>query len=316
MCRSSSTPTTSAPHPELDDFYLTNLQGNPWQTAVCASRLILSGTLDELPVLDLVLVHGGGHLPYQIGRLDHGHRVRPEAQACRDLPPSRTCAGSTTTRSLTSPRRHQLADRACRRGPGGVRHRHAVRHGRAAVRRTVGRLHRFDDELGVRCRSATPTGSSHSTRSHRAMADTAAAAHRRQGRPRRRRSDLPGANPATGELLYDVAHATADDVDRGCAGTARPPSRTGDGSGMRAAGPGPQSSTAPRRCWPTGSTSTPGWRRCRSAGRYARCAPSCADCRSGSSTSVRSPRPPRAPSPTSGRITSTSSAGFRSVWPV
>jgi aminocarboxymuconate-semialdehyde decarboxylase len=66
--------------PGLDDFYLTNLQGNPWQTALSASRLILSGTLDDLSDLDLVLVHGGGHLPYQIGRLDHGHRVRPEAR--------------------------------------------------------------------------------------------------------------------------------------------------------------------------------------------------------------------------------------------
>ncbi|WP_127359305.1 amidohydrolase family protein [Actinacidiphila soli] len=72
----------------LDDFYLTNLQGNPWQTAVCASRLILSGTLDALPDLDVVLVHGGGHLPYQLGRLDHGHKVRPEAKGCAE-PPSR-----------------------------------------------------------------------------------------------------------------------------------------------------------------------------------------------------------------------------------
>lgn len=71
---------------ELADYYLTNLLGNPWQTAVAASRLILSGTLDAHPSLDLVLVHGGGHLPYQCGRLDHGHRVRPEAKACRDLP--------------------------------------------------------------------------------------------------------------------------------------------------------------------------------------------------------------------------------------
>ncbi|GAA1300156.1 amidohydrolase family protein [Pseudonocardia xinjiangensis] len=71
----------------LTDFYLTNLQGNPWQTAVCASRLIFSGTLDALPGLDVVLVHGGGHLPYQVGRLDHGHRVRPEAKGC-ELPPS------------------------------------------------------------------------------------------------------------------------------------------------------------------------------------------------------------------------------------
>lgn len=72
--------------PDLDEFYLTNLQGNPWQTAVSASRLIFSGTLDRLPDLDLVLVHGGGHLPYQIGRLDHGHRVRPEAKTPCHLP--------------------------------------------------------------------------------------------------------------------------------------------------------------------------------------------------------------------------------------
>ena len=70
----------------LNDFYLTNLQGNPWQTALAASRLILSGTLDALPDLDLLLVHGGGHLPYQIGRLDHGHKVRPEAKAPRKTP--------------------------------------------------------------------------------------------------------------------------------------------------------------------------------------------------------------------------------------
>jgi aminocarboxymuconate-semialdehyde decarboxylase len=72
--------------PELDDFYLTNLEGNPWQTAVSASRLVLSGALDDLPGLDCVLVHGGGHLPYQVGRLDRGHRVRPEAALPRHPP--------------------------------------------------------------------------------------------------------------------------------------------------------------------------------------------------------------------------------------
>lgn len=72
--------------PDLDEFYLTNLEGNPWQTAVCGARLILSGALDDIPTLAPVLVHGGGHLPYQIGRLDHGHRVRPEAARPRQAP--------------------------------------------------------------------------------------------------------------------------------------------------------------------------------------------------------------------------------------
>lgn len=74
------------PRPGLADFYLTNLVGNPLATTIAAARLILGGTLDALPALRLLLMHGGGYLPYQIGRLDHGHRVRPEAKGCRDAP--------------------------------------------------------------------------------------------------------------------------------------------------------------------------------------------------------------------------------------
>jgi len=53
---------------------------------VCAARLIFSGVLDELAALRVVLMHGGGYLPYQIGRLDHGHRARPEARGCAHPP--------------------------------------------------------------------------------------------------------------------------------------------------------------------------------------------------------------------------------------
>jgi aminocarboxymuconate-semialdehyde decarboxylase len=67
---------------------MTNLTGNPLETCVAASRLILSGFLDRHPSLRLVLVHGGGFLPYQIGRLDHGFRVRSETRAAIDAPPS------------------------------------------------------------------------------------------------------------------------------------------------------------------------------------------------------------------------------------
>ncbi len=72
--------------PGLTDFYLTNLIGNPLATTVGAARLIFSGTLDELPALRLVLTHGGGYLPYQIGRLDRGYRVRPESRGCAHAP--------------------------------------------------------------------------------------------------------------------------------------------------------------------------------------------------------------------------------------
>ena len=75
-----------APSPGLEDFYLTNLIGNPLATTVCAARLIFSGVLDELTGLRIVLMHGGGYLPYQIGRLDHGYRVRPEAHGSAHPP--------------------------------------------------------------------------------------------------------------------------------------------------------------------------------------------------------------------------------------
>jgi aminocarboxymuconate-semialdehyde decarboxylase len=65
----------------LEDYYLTNLLGNPFDTTVMLAHLMFSGALDELPELKIVLAHGGGFLPYQIGRLVHGHKVRSETKA-------------------------------------------------------------------------------------------------------------------------------------------------------------------------------------------------------------------------------------------
>jgi len=61
--------------------YLHNLVGYPFETTLAAGSLILGGTLDRFPDLDVVLVHGGGFLPYHVGRFDRGHAVRPEVRA-------------------------------------------------------------------------------------------------------------------------------------------------------------------------------------------------------------------------------------------
>jgi aminocarboxymuconate-semialdehyde decarboxylase len=61
--------------------YLHNLIGYPFETTLAAASLILGGTLDRFPGLDVVLVHGGGLLPYHIGRFDRGHESRPEVAA-------------------------------------------------------------------------------------------------------------------------------------------------------------------------------------------------------------------------------------------
>ena len=55
----------------MEEFHLNNLVGNPLDTELAATRLIFSGFLDRFPDLKIILVHGGGFLPYQIGRFNH-----------------------------------------------------------------------------------------------------------------------------------------------------------------------------------------------------------------------------------------------------
>jgi aminocarboxymuconate-semialdehyde decarboxylase len=69
--------------------YLHNLVGYPFETTLAAGSLILGGTLDRFPALTVVLVHGGGFLPYHVGRFDRGHATRPEVRADGAALPSR-----------------------------------------------------------------------------------------------------------------------------------------------------------------------------------------------------------------------------------
>ncbi|MFT4089466.1 MAG: amidohydrolase family protein [Asticcacaulis sp.] len=69
-----------APH------YLSNIIGQPIETAVALSHLIFGGVLDSYPALKILAAHGGGYLPTYIGRSDHGWDVRPEACTCQHPP--------------------------------------------------------------------------------------------------------------------------------------------------------------------------------------------------------------------------------------
>jgi aminocarboxymuconate-semialdehyde decarboxylase len=72
----------------LDQYYLINYIGNTVSTTIAASYLIFSGILEKYPNLRVVLCHGGGYLPYQIMRLDHGWEERPESRVNIDKKPS------------------------------------------------------------------------------------------------------------------------------------------------------------------------------------------------------------------------------------
>jgi aminocarboxymuconate-semialdehyde decarboxylase len=77
-------PAYNNPHPGLEGYHLQNAIGNQLETTIAAERLIVTGVLDRHPRLRLLLVHAGGYMPWQAGRLRHAATVRPELA---DSPP-------------------------------------------------------------------------------------------------------------------------------------------------------------------------------------------------------------------------------------
>ena len=55
--------------------FLTFSLGRTLDTTITAAKLILGGLFDRHPRLKMVLVHGGGFLPYQAARIDSGYRT-------------------------------------------------------------------------------------------------------------------------------------------------------------------------------------------------------------------------------------------------
>lgn len=64
----------------LASYFTVNLLGNPIETTIAAASLLFGGVLERFPELNVCLAHAGGFLPYQLGRLDHGYAVKPEAR--------------------------------------------------------------------------------------------------------------------------------------------------------------------------------------------------------------------------------------------
>lgn len=70
----------------LKQFFLSNLIGNPVETAVAACHLIFGGVLDRHPKLQIGLPHAGGVLPVLIGRIDQGWLTRSDLKASSRIP--------------------------------------------------------------------------------------------------------------------------------------------------------------------------------------------------------------------------------------
>lgn len=70
----------------LKKFYLTNLLGNPFESAIAAAHLIFGGVLDRFPRLEIVLPHAGGAFPWLAGRLNRGWEKRQDLKHIERAP--------------------------------------------------------------------------------------------------------------------------------------------------------------------------------------------------------------------------------------
>lgn len=76
------------PRPEWSEYYLTNLIGNPVESATAVASLILSGIKDALPGLRICFVHGGGCAPGLLGRWTHGWTMRADVRRATTRAPA------------------------------------------------------------------------------------------------------------------------------------------------------------------------------------------------------------------------------------
>ena len=70
-------PADLAVPPRIRRLFLHILVGNPSETTFAAAALLLGGVFDRFPKLRVLLVHGGGCVPYQFGRIDRGRVTAP-----------------------------------------------------------------------------------------------------------------------------------------------------------------------------------------------------------------------------------------------
>jgi aminocarboxymuconate-semialdehyde decarboxylase len=73
----------------LTRYFMDNVVGNPAEETIAAAHLLFGGVLERYPRLKICLTHGGGFLPYQIGRQDRAFESKAKLTTERlHSPPS------------------------------------------------------------------------------------------------------------------------------------------------------------------------------------------------------------------------------------
>jgi aminocarboxymuconate-semialdehyde decarboxylase len=74
-------PCDPLPGVDLSRNFLDNMVGRPAESTIAVAHLLFSGTLERYPGLVICVVHGGGFLPYQLGRMQRGFEAVPKMAA-------------------------------------------------------------------------------------------------------------------------------------------------------------------------------------------------------------------------------------------
>lgn len=72
----------------MTDYYLVNVMCMPLASTLATTRMILGGVWERHPGLRMIVVHGGGYLPFYYARTDHAFAVRPELRGHISRKPS------------------------------------------------------------------------------------------------------------------------------------------------------------------------------------------------------------------------------------
>ena len=63
--------------PRLMDYDMINAVGRGTDTTTAVARMLFSGHLLKNPNMNFILSHGGGAIPYMLGRLARNHEIHP-----------------------------------------------------------------------------------------------------------------------------------------------------------------------------------------------------------------------------------------------
>jgi aminocarboxymuconate-semialdehyde decarboxylase len=74
--------------PRYEAWQMWNSIGQPVEEALSMASLMYEGVLDAFPKLKICIAHGGGYLPYYIGRLDRNYIEKPMTRVNMTRSPS------------------------------------------------------------------------------------------------------------------------------------------------------------------------------------------------------------------------------------